>query len=301
MDDLTQAVPVRDGALWRFEDGTTVPVISGGDGPDAPAAPAADVAPAAPAPADAGPDLDAILDRGLAPEPAPDAPAEPAADAPVVDAPKTGLEALPEEWQKEIREAREEAKKYRLRNKDFNEITEGLDADSQSYLIELNRALVTDPARAKEMLTELMAEPAAEPVVPDAAGAPLTEQRLMELLDQREQAASTARQAADAKAQQAAAIAEIDTKATELGYAPNSVDYVELLHLAVNEHEGDLDKAHEAVQARRQKIIDDYVAGKGNTPTPPAVTGAAPSGERTIGNLKEATAGLEEWLAAGGA
>jgi hypothetical protein len=308
MDDLT-ADPTRVGSTWLFPDGTTVPVISGGDGPeDAPAAPAAPEAPA-----DAGPDLDAILDRGFAAETpaepaapaAPSATETPAASAPETPAPeaaKTGLEALPEEWQKEVLDAREEAKRYRLRAKDFNEITDGLDADSQAYLLDLNRALVSDPARAKEMLAELLSDTPADPATPaptDPTAAPLTEQRLLELLNERDAQAKAAETAAQAKAEQDKALAAIDEKATALGYEPNSVDYVELLHLAVNDHEGDLDKAHAAVQARRQKIIDDYVAGKGQTPTPPSPTGAAPSGERQIGSLKEATAGLEEWLNAG--
>lgn len=59
----------------------------------------------------------------------------------------------------------------------------------------------------------------------------------------------------------AAEAAKITATATELGYDPADSDYFTLLYIAQFETGGDLPKAHAKIEARNQKVIDDYVAG----------------------------------------
>lgn len=54
---------------------------------------------------------------------------------------------------------------------------------------------------------------------------------------------------------------EIVAKTAELGYDQADPDYFTLLHIAQFETGGDLDAAHAKIEARNQKVIDDYVSG----------------------------------------
>lgn len=268
-------------------------------------------------PAPAGlPDLNAILDGADDPEPAGDpagdgAPAGDQATPAGTDAPadvdpaaadpaKTGLDALPEEWQKEVREAREEAKRYRLRAKEYEEVYDGLDDDGRGFLLELNKALKAgDSDTAQAMWGQLFADPdaAAAAADPAAAGgdpdAPLTAADIDRLVEEK----LATREAKRAEDQ---AVADITKDAEALGYKPGSRDYVNLLYVANNETGGDLAAADQALKAERQKVIDEFVAAKATDSelhTTPAGDGSAPSGERQITDLRTAKAGLEEWLA----
>lgn len=253
------------------------------------------------------PDLDAILDG------ADDTPADPAVPEPVADpaeganpdpaAPpagdepaKTGLDALPEEWQKEVREAREEAKRYRLRAKEYDEVYDGLDDAGRGFLLELNKALKAgDTDAAQAMWDQLFT---ADPADPDPAAAPPATAMSADDIDRIVEEKLAAREQARQKEQ---AIADLDHQAEALGYKPGTRDYVNLLFVANHETNGDIAAAAEALKADRQKVIDEFLASKASDSeqhtTPAAPNGSAPSGERPITDLRQAKAGLEEWLA----
>jgi hypothetical protein len=75
-------------------------------------------------------------------------------------------------------------------------------------------------------------------------------------------------------------LAEIDKQAKEWGYEPNTPGYIDLLWRANNQTNFDLAKAHESIQADRQKVIDDYLAEKEKQANGPAVIrNGNPAGE----------------------
>jgi hypothetical protein len=89
-------------------------------------------------------------------------------------------------------------------------------------------------------------------------------------------------QAQWAQAQQAAAEAqavdEVYAEVRHAGYDPDSMEGFMVLWLANNSTGGDIAGAAKALGDYRQRIVDDYVAGRrsGVTPVPSGGTAAAP-------------------------
>lgn len=93
-----------------------------------------------------------------------------------------------------------------------------------------------------------------------------------------------------AQAQISEDVKGIERHAGELGYDVASDDYLTLLVLADKNYGGDIDKAHAALESRKQKVIDDYIAAKqkdAENGTAP-VAGGAPGSERDIKTMADA-------------
>ena len=257
---------------WHFSDGTSLPVVSGssdmGD-----LAPAGDPAPA-PEPA-------------AAVDPAPSGDPTPAADPTSADVDPfeadPALDAFPRSY---VEKLRQEAAARRTEAQAFKEAFDGYSDDDREVLLDLAKTLRTDPASAAEWMRAqaeaLLAgddpagpegEGAGEGIDPDA---PLTAAQLDKYLADRD--SKKAAEAAEAKA-----LAEVQDEAKTLGFNPEAKtgperrQYLELLEAAHSEHGGDLAKAATAIKAERQKIIDDWLAGKAAqsdaTPTTPSQAG----------------------------
>lgn len=257
---------------------------------------------------DTPPNLNAILDAaesGTPPTgdpPAPPTPSnsDPASSSTPAAPPPTGAGASTGEGEdgkfdrKYVEQLREEAKTYRLRAKDWNDVAGDLDDDGRNFLLDLNRALVAGDAATAQRLWDALNghEPAGEPSAGDDV--PLTASDVQRILND----TFARREAQQAETQ---AVQSIVAEAKTLGYEPDTRDYVTLLWTANNETDGDLKAAHDKLQTERQQIIDAWLADKektsktSTTPAPP--TGAQPSGEKPITSLKDARAGLEEFLA----
>lgn len=92
----------------------------------------------------------------------------------------------------------------------------------------------------------------------------------------------------------------IQDEAQLLGYKVGSSDYFELMWHANNETNGDLNKAHEAVEAKRQKIIDEYLEQKRNQSSGPVTSrrgGVPVSQEKPVKTFAEAREALEQYIA----
>lgn len=305
MDDTT-ATPTRlfiDGRPhWLFPDGTTLPVVSGGDGPeDDPVedAPAADTAADTP-PADVSADADT--------DPAP-------ADVDA-DFDATPDDALPDMLPRAaVVKARKDAQRYRERAKTYEEAFDGIDEADRGFFLDLAAAYkqaVTsgDTARALELADHFRSTltPAEQAAVTAAAAAdpptpgddrPLTRAELDAYLAEKE----AAKAAADAEAK---ALQDIHDEAKTLGYEPDTVEYRLLLTVATTEPaaERNLAKAHDILKAREQAAIDAYVARQqaeaNGTVTPTPRTGGAVDTPGPPKTLEEAKAAMRASLDAKG-
>lgn len=289
---IDQVTATRAGNNWIYSDGTVLPYIAGGDGP-LEGAPAGDPTPAAPAAAPAAP-----------------APVAPAGDTPPVGAPapepspvaSDDLSALPESWQSHVRELRAEAAERRTALKPYAEAFDGYDDADREVLLEVARTLKSDPKAAGEWMRSqaelLLAEQAAEVEAgtrdPDE---PMTRAELEAFLAERETKAAAERE-------QKAHVDAIVTEAKALGYDPESDrrGYARLLDVAMHETGGDLQKAHDAIKAERQKVIDEYLAAKATAGdaggTLPPQTGGAQEATPVPTDWKATQAAVRNRLAA---
>ena len=76
-------------------------------------------------------------------------------------------------------------------------------------------------------------------------------------------------------------------------------DYDELMYTASRVQGGSIQAAHAKLAARKQAVIDGYVASLGSKPAPivPDPNGAPASGERTLKTFDQANEALDAWLA----
>ena len=243
-----------------------------------------------------------------APESAPvDAPAE----APVAEAaePVTGFAVepsidgdLPDGVDKfdrnYVTKIREEAAKYRTSYTPFKEAFDGYDEGDRDAILSLARELQENPDAAARRMLEASRSIAGDRfddwLNGDVDPGYLTEQQLEARLAEREE-----------KQRTEAEVAAIQKEAVNLGYQENTADHAKLFWLAANQTQGDLKAAHEALQAERQTIIDEYVAslrekGERFPATPTQVTGQ-PSNQgenNTPRTIMEASSRLRQRLAA---
>lgn len=246
---------------------------------------------------------------------------EPSIDSPVADTSEVSVDVAPSEVtdagevvdldalldeEKPLdldraRKLRSEARNLRVRLHEteerwqpWNEITEGFEPDDLEAVQALVRNLRHDPAAAEAMMRRYLGLEAEQPLPEPSAAAEgsekgqyLTEADLEKLLVERE-----------AKAQRDAEIRQIHDEASKLGYDPKAKPgtaehekFVRLAYLANHRTDGDIAKAHEALEAEQQAIIDAYVARQkqaaNGAPTPPPA-GGAPSSEREINSLQDA-------------
>ncbi len=203
---------------------------------------AAAAVPEAPAPAEAEEEID--LDN----EAADDVFADPAK-----------ARALAEKYRKEAAKRRVEAKEAKATFEGWTEA----DAKVLSEVIQLAAA---DPKVGAAKMREI----AALLDGGDVEGAAAVAAEASEAAG--EKAAALTPEDVDKKVQEALAAAdqkravetkrdEILARTKELGYEVGTPDYFTIIHIAQNETGGDLEKAHEVMEARNQAIIDRYVEG----------------------------------------
>lgn len=232
---------------------------------------AAAEAPAAAAPAE-GATAEALA-AARAAEPAPAAAAAPAAEEADLDLEAEIADDLysdPAKAKALVESLRKEAAKNRVKAKEATEKAaktfEGWtdsDAEVLANVIQL-------AAQDKKVGAEKMREIAAlldggdvEGAAAVAADASAQAAEAAKALTPEDVAAQVEARLADRDKQAAisAEAAKITAKTAELGYDQADPDYFTLLHIAQFETGGDLDKAHAKIEARNQKVIDDYVSG----------------------------------------
>lgn len=231
------------------------------------------------------------------PEPTAEASAAPATpEAPVPADPPADAETFPREY---VERLRTENANYRTRAKTYEDVFEGYADEDREFLLEVVKGIKADPNATADQLRQVLDHieanaPTAPPAAP-STGEPqyLTQADFDRMLSERD--------AAKERDQQ---IATIQSEAEKLGYEKGSAQYVSLLHIASTQTDGDLSKAHEAMQAERQKIIDEFMASKSDaatsTPAPVPQTGAAPGGERPITTLADSKRAMQAFLDAKG-
>lgn len=256
MLDDTLAVLRQSPRMARFfeADGSLVSVRGGSDVP--PAEPAGGDAPAAAAP-DAPPVNPLLADPAPEPAATPDPAAAPASDGAAAysgDAGDTSPEGetFPRSY---VEELRQESAKYRTKAKTFEEAFSGYDDDSREAFLSLAKDLLEAPEDAAKRMLEvsrnLLGDQFDTFLAEDPTDKPLTAADVDRIMAEREQ-----------KAQADAAVKAVEQEARDLGYTDGSPDIAELFWHAHNETGGDLKAAHEKVQARKQAIIDEYLAQK---------------------------------------
>lgn len=246
-------------------------------------------------------DLDAILDRpdpadaapaaDATPEPeAPEAPAS-EAEAPADATPDDPWESGADTFERPYVEGlRRENQRYRQRAKRYDEVFSDYSEEDREFLLGLAADIRQNPAQAAQRAAQLAqalqasTPPDEAPVTPQEAQY-LTANDVQRMLAERDQ-----------RNAQEAEVANVFKSAESMGYKQDTPELIELLYVAANETDNDLKAADAAIKARRQKIIDDYLAQKAKesdqTPDTRTPGGSAPSGEQKIGSIADATRAL---------
>lgn len=242
-------------------------------------------------PIEAPPVPDAGADAGGI---APDAPAaaDVAGGEPAV-AP-TWLAQQPPEVQKYITELRQESAGYRDRFKPYRDAFDGYEDTDRDIWLEAARTFRDDPVAVAEWMRDqaesILAGAPGPDTDPTDGGAgeddpdrPLTKADLDRYFADRDRAA----QEKQAEADRAAENAKITSEAAELGYQPNTPQYAALIFAAVNQTNGDLKAAHEALEADKKAAVkaalDARAADANGSPrTPPPTGGATPTGDKEL-------------------
>ena len=226
------------------------------------------------------------------PEPAVEvAPQAEAADADVFDDEK--VQTFDRDYVSKLREKearyRTERNEERERWAEWNKTLDGLDTDQQGLARELVGAILQgDLARAADIIgpDELAKVLSGETSVADAAAvdppageAPLTQADFDRMYAEKERAR-----------EDAAAVTAVYEQARTLGYNPDakpgSAEYGQWVMLVqyAQANGGDLDAGHNALKsvedARRQSIIDEFVASRSNGSPAPAPSAGSASREK---------------------
>lgn len=268
-------------ARFFHPDGTFVSVRGGSDG-DAPA-PAANATefiaqqfaaaeePAAETPAAEAPGEGA----------APDAPASAPADG---EPPASGEARTFDE--KYVKELRDEAAKYRTQYAPFRDTFEGFGEEDVQAFLSLAADLRDNPEAAARRMFEASRALAGDDfekwITGNTEPAPLTREDLERELAEREQQRELERM-----------VEQVHKDVEGLGYKRGTYEFNEVLYRANNEHGGDLKAAHEAMQAYRQRLADEFLAEKAkkNSAFPAAAGGgSAPQGQEPPAEGKDSFA-----------
>jgi hypothetical protein len=212
----------------------------------------------------AGTPAAAPIPAETAPASTPSAPATPAADP--FD---SGAESFPRSY---VEKLRQEAADRRTAVKPYEEAFSAYGAEERDVWLQIAKLTAEDPATAKGIMEDLfksmLDEP--EPEIPSAEDdKPLTRKEMQDFLAAQESAK-----------QEAAAVSAVEKEAESLGYKQGDWNYFALLKRAMTDHNGDLQEAHKAFEADKQKIIDEYVSGKqasGDKFAPGMAGGSAPA------------------------
>lgn len=210
---------------------------------------------------------------------------------------------------KAIADLRKEAGNYRTQAKEYKDAFDGYDDGDRQTFLDLARTLRTDPAAAAEWMRQtadqLLAGDTPTPDAPAEPGAddtPLTKAELEQWYADRQAADQAARDAQAAKAEQDRQVQAITDEAKGLGYEPETADYAALMYTALHKTDGDIAKAHEALKAERQALVDAEIArlkeAARTSPQPVPQAGAHAPGEQPITDFDAAREGMFAKLAA---
>lgn len=225
----------------------------------------------------------------------PDLLAEPPANQAVFD------RGYVESVRREAERYREEARTHAEQLATYNDAFSPYEPADRDVWLDLARRWVTDPADAARVMQQIASQvldeqtgqtaPAASPTSGEVAeDGPLTPERVQQMM-QSELAAR------DEAARQQQAVEGVFAELRAAGFDPQTRDGFAVLWTANNETNGDVAKAIELVKADRQKIIDDYVAGRANGTHPtPAPNGLSASQSTPITNLDDAHKATQDFL-----
>ncbi len=162
------------------------------------------------------------------------------------------MQDFPREY---VEKLRREAASRRASVKPYEEAFDGYDDASRDAVLGLAHDLIHAPesaaARMIEISRELLGDQFDAALTEDPTTKPLTRADLDRIQSERE-----------ATQQQEQAVQAVIKEAQDLGYADGTPDQATLFYFANTETGGDLNKAHEKVQARNQAIIDKYLEDK---------------------------------------
>lgn len=230
------------------------------------------------------------------PPPAPDDGGDPFADLP--DDQAVFDRGYVDKLRREGARYRTEAKSTADQLSTYDDVFSVYDPADRDVWLDLARTWVNDPVQAANVMQQIAtsvlneggdvgAEPAPEPAAGDDG--PLTAEGVREMM----QAELAER---EAKAREAAEVENIYSEMRDAGFDPKSRDGFSILWMANNETGGDIAKAIEQFKADRQKVIDEYVAGRTNGATTPAPNGVVASAHTPIQNLDDARAAADAFL-----
>lgn len=165
--------------------------------------------------------------------------------------------------------ARQEAAERRVKMKEFEDkygVLEEYDEDERAAWLQLAREFRDDPVSAAKnfqtiaanILQDAPSEDASAEEVEAAASEYLTKDQLKSFMDEYQKEQQIDNMTKD-----------MIRKAEVLGYEQGSDEQVLLFNIAANRTGGDLDKAHERVEAIMQARFDKYVEDRKKEPTAP--------------------------------
>lgn len=232
------------------------------------------------------------------------APAGEPAETPDVDPNDTFNDPQVDTFNREyVEKLRKESAGYRTKNKEYEEkvtkYEQGFDGwtpEDQDYWIDtISKVGKGDPDGIKRLDDILKAvSPKSPETKPDEE--PAVSKKFLTADDLQKALA-----AKDEEHRQSEHVKAISQQAKELGYDENEPEYVTLMVVAKDDFNGDIQKAHEKLQAGKQKIIDDYIAEKAAAASGhrPAKRGAPASREeQEIKDFAGSKSALESRLAA---
>lgn len=222
---------------------------------------------------------------------------------------------MPAEWADHIKGLRKESAKYRTRAKDLESKYSKYEADEVKPFLAAADALAagdTDVVSAwvvrnaaaalgvgEDVLMALAVGDAGQ-IEETAEETGLTPEKIQEMVQAGIQEALAAKDYDDK-------VHRVEENAKALGYTPETRDYMNLLWLAHHEYDGDLDKAHKALESEPQKHVDAFMEAKRETSrgTPKPMSGRPAGNERKVtldgrdGTTSAADAALERLSNAG--
>lgn len=168
----------------------------------------------------------------------------------------------------EVKALRDEAARYRTQLREEQNVWQGLHPDDAKFIRDTIALASTDPQAAAARWAQVTAAFAA-PQAPPPQPQPMTRDDMEKFFADREKAE-----------QEKQAVSAVVTEATGLGYVQGTPAYNQFLSYALDNHDGDLQAAHQAIvgaaEALKKQAVDEYVASKlGKASSSPTV---APQG-----------------------
>lgn len=200
-----------------------------------------------------------------APETPPVDPAAPPVDPAAPPAPEVeaALAELPVKWQSEVKRLRNEAAENRVEAKKFTEAFDGWQDSDVTGFLEIAAGLSSDQnadveqsARRLLLAGKNILESLGVDVGDIAAPDPNRPMTRAEYQREQERIDAERREQQDLDTR----MREIDRQVEELQYEKGSTAHILLLQFAAQSDDGDVQKAHEALQAYNKSIVDETIA-----------------------------------------